>query len=221
MFNFLTKEEVRLRLSQKEDNQEKRIVLSDHLVEPNPGKNQSLYTDFRNTIRPAAVLVPLLKAENEWHLLFIRRAEAALDLHSGQVAFPGGGSENHENAFETALREANEEIGLQANDVEILGDLIPIQTVSGYIITPVVSVIPYPYPFKPAASEVSEIFIIPLSWLADPRHYEERDVLLEIPFQGTMRQEPLRVIYYVPYQGKTLWGASARIVHQLLAKLKL
>ncbi len=220
MFQFLTEEEIRLRLSQKDDDQERKIILSDHLIETNPNKNQSAHANYKNSIRPAAVLVPLLKADNEWHMLFIRRAEVAFDLHSGQVAFPGGGSENHESPVETALREANEEIGLQANDVKVLGKLIPIQTVSGYIITPVVSVVPYPYPFKPAASEVSEIFTIPLSWLADPKHYEERDVVLEIPFQGEIHLEPLRVIYYIPYQGKTLWGASARIVHHLLAKLK-
>lgn len=111
----------------------------------------------------------------------------------------------------TALREAQEEIGLSPTDVEVLGMLPPLLTVTNYQIQPIVGIIPYPYPFRPSPSEVQKIFTIPLDWLANPLNYrmEERHLPPPIGIVPT--------IYYQPYQGEILWGASAQIVHSLIA----
>jgi 8-oxo-dGTP pyrophosphatase MutT (NUDIX family) len=160
--------------------------------------------------RPAAVLIPLLRKKDGWHILFTRR-NSTLAEHSGQVAFPGGRSEPGDlNPEATALREAYEEIGLAPSAVRILGRLHDFITVTNYTVTPVVSHIPWPYEFTIQKEEVSRVFTIPLSWLSDPRHHE-------------VRQRPLKslvshvdVIYFHVYQGELLWGATARFTITLL-----
>ncbi len=163
---------------------------------------------------PAAVLIPLLRSDGEWRLLFTRR-NAALPEHSGQVSFPGGRADPGDiSPVQTALRETQEEIGLHPNDVRILGQMRPYRTVTNYRVTPVVGVIPWPYPLRPAQDEVSRIFTIPLSWLAEEANYEIR--LRELP----QPHDPVRVIYYKPYDGEILWGASARMTINLIQLLK-
>ena len=159
--------------------------------------------------RPAAVLIPLLRSDDDWHLLFTRR-NSELPEHSGQVAFPGGRSELEDQIPEvTALREAREEIGLNGSDVQVLGRLHPYLTITNYLVTPVVGVIPWPYPLVLAQEEVSRVFTIPLEWLADSSNYEERT--REIP-----GNKNISVIYYNPYHGEILWGASARFTLALI-----
>lgn len=163
---------------------------------------------------PAAVLIPLLRSDGEWRLLFTRR-NAALPEHSGQVSFPGGRADPGDiSPVQTALRETQEEIGLHPNDVRILGQMRPYRTVTNYRVTPVVGIIPWPYPLRPAQDEVSRIFTIPLSWLAEEANYEVR--LRELP----QPHDPVRVIYYKPYDGEILWGASARMTINLIQLLK-
>jgi 8-oxo-dGTP pyrophosphatase MutT (NUDIX family) len=129
---------------------------------------------FDNSPLDAAVLVPLLRVEHEWHILFTRRT-SSLPEHSGQVAFPGGRSDPGDTSPEiTALREAEEEINLSANDVTILGRLVELRTISNYCVFPVIGRIPWPYKFQLAREEVSRIFTIPLEWLADPIIVMER-----------------------------------------------
>lgn len=164
-------------------------------------------------LRPAAVLVPLIWVEGEWHLLFTRRTEL-LPSHKGQVAFPGGSAEPEDLTPEnTALREAHEEIGLNPEDVQVFGRLISRPTVSHFIITPVVGKVPWPNQFALSSYEVSRIFTIPLSWLADPAHREEKPRTLPNGHHEA-------VIYYEPYDGEILWGASARITVDLLRVLQ-
>lgn len=159
----------------------------------------------------AAILVPLVFVENQWGLLFIRRS-VSNDPHSGQVAFPGGRMESEDSSPETtALREAQEEIGLLPDQVELLGSLPSLLTVTNYRIQPVVGIIPYPYPFQPSPNEVQKIFTIPLEWLANPQNYRIEERHLPPPVGK------IPTIYYQPYQGEVLWGASAQIVHNLLA----
>jgi 8-oxo-dGTP pyrophosphatase MutT (NUDIX family) len=165
--------------------------------------------------RPAAVLVPLLKSDGDWHLLFTRR-NAGLPEHSGQVAFPGGRADPEDPGPQhTALREAFEEIGLQPADVRLLGRIGDYLTVTNYLIAPIVGVIPWPYLLRPAQDEVSRVFTIPLTWLSDPSHREERLRELPHPYGSAT------VIYYQPYDGEVLWGASARITLNFLSILNV
>jgi 8-oxo-dGTP pyrophosphatase MutT (NUDIX family) len=164
--------------------------------------------------RPAAVLVPLLRENGDWRLLFIRRTQVAGDMHSGQVAFPGGGSETGDASLEaTALREANEEIGLHARDVHILGRMGTFLTISNFLVTPVVAVITWPAALSLSPAEVGRVFTIPLSWLYNPVNYQIRERKLPPPYP------PLGVIHYNPYDGEILWGATARITHNFLEAL--
>jgi 8-oxo-dGTP pyrophosphatase MutT (NUDIX family) len=165
------------------------------------------------TPRPAAVLIPFLRISGAWHILFTRRTETVAD-HKGQVAFPGGQADPGDaSPEETALREAEEEISLKPSDVRILGRLSELPTITNYCVTPVVGVIPWPYPLRLAEVEVCRAFSIPLAWLADPAHHEIRSRI--VPGSAT----PLPVIYFQPYDGELLWGVSAQITVNLLAAL--
>jgi 8-oxo-dGTP pyrophosphatase MutT (NUDIX family) len=154
--------------------------------------------------KPAAVLIPLLCAEDHWHILFTRR-NANLPEHSGQVSFPGGRADAQDLNLEmTALRETWEEIGVHPSDVKVLGRLPRFLTITNYLVTPIVGQIPWPYPLRPASAEVSRIFTISLDWLADPQNHEERLRALPEPFA------PISVIYFREYDSEVLWGATAR-----------
>ncbi|MGD9356178.1 MAG: CoA pyrophosphatase, partial [Chromatiales bacterium] len=123
--------------------------------------------------REAGVLMPLLRKQDAWHLLYIRRPESVHDDHSGQVAFAGGKRESEDaNLQQTALREAWEEIGIEPTDVDVLGSLGRHHSISRFSIMPVVGVIPWPYPLRPNPSEVASVFTVPVGWLADPRNVE-------------------------------------------------
>ncbi|PWH16287.1 MAG: CoA pyrophosphatase [Anaerolineae bacterium] len=162
----------------------------------------------------AAILVPFVLVNQQWSLLFIRRS-ISNDPHSGQVAFPGGRIEDSDSSPEMAsLRESKEEIGLSPEDVELVGKLPPLLTVTNYQIQPIVGIVPYPYPFHPSPSEVQKIFTIPLHWLANPANYQVEDRQLPLPVGK------VSTIYYKPYQDEVLWGASAQIVHILLKLIK-
>lgn len=165
-------------------------------------------------LRPAAVLVPLLLENNQWHLLFTRRTET-VNSHKGQVSFPGGAADPEDVSIEaTALREAYEEIGLQAAGVRILGQLAVRPTISRFLVTPVVARIPWPISFELSTHEVSRVFTIPLHWLADAAHREERPrAVPEAVYE--------RVIYYQPFDGEIVWGATAHITVSLLRALRL
>jgi 8-oxo-dGTP pyrophosphatase MutT (NUDIX family) len=163
----------------------------------------------------AAVLIPLIWWKDEWHLVFTRRTEA-VEHHKGQVSFPGGGCDVGESSPEqTALREAEEEIGLKSGDVRLLGKLNEVLTISRYRVTPVVGLIPWPYEIQLEPAEVERVFTIPMVWLADQANWEERSVTPA----GIPRS--FQVIYYKPYDGEVLWGASARMTHNFLSVMGL
>ena len=172
--------------------------------------------DWANGVpRPAAVLVPLVCQDSTWSVLLTRR-NADLPEHSGQVAFPGGRADPQDSSAEfTALRESQEEIGLNPEHVRVLGRLPDYFTITNYLVTPVVGVLPWPYPLRAADVEVSRVFTIPLDWLADPANHEER--LRQLPHPNP----PIEVVYFRPYDGELLWGASARIVLALLHMLQI
>lgn len=166
------------------------------------------------SLRPAAVMVPLLWQDDHWRLLLTRRTETVQN-HKGQVSFPGGAAEpGDESAEATALREAYEEIALRPEDVRILGRLPARPTISSFLVTPVVARIPWPYTFHLSPSEVSRVFTVPLAWLAEAANREERP-------NTNPASVYKRVIYFQPFEGETLWGASAYITLDLLRVLGL
>lgn len=171
-------------------------------------------TDAEWQSRPAAVLAPLYFHEGEWWLLFTRRTDH-LKTHSGQVSFPGGAIDPEDDGpIGAALREAEEEIGLRRGDVQVIGVLDELLTVTQYRVTPVVGVIPYPYLFTLNAHETAAVFGRPLRWLADPANRETQQ--RQSPFTGQM----VEVYFYQPWGGHVIWGATAWMVMRLLALLE-
>lgn len=164
--------------------------------------------------RRAAVLMPLLLREGEWNLLYIRRTET-LGTHRGQVAFPGGVMDEDDATLEeTALREAYEEIGLPAETVKILGRLPDFYTISDFLVTPVVGVIPWPFSMRLSVAEVDRVFTVPMGWLADRNHFDERPI---VRISGEMDQ----VVYYHTYDGEVVWGATGMMTRNFLQTLGL
>jgi 8-oxo-dGTP pyrophosphatase MutT (NUDIX family) len=166
---------------------------------------------------PAAVLLPLVKEKDEWHLLFIKRTRHPDDPHSGQIAFPGGRTDQRDQTLlDTALREAGEEIGVDPGDIEILGFSCPITTVTNYRISPIVGILPWPYSLNLSPKEVQKAFLIPLAWLNDPNHRQERS------WQSRSHPgEELDVFFFEEYEGEVLWGATAQIVVDFLDLIQL
>ena len=156
----------------------------------------------------AAVLVPLLDVDGAAHVLYTRRA-ASLPHHQGQVAFPGGTCDPADaDCIATALREADEEIGLRPEDVRILGVLDDIETMtSRFVITPVVGVAPHPYAWRPQPGEVDHIFTVPVADLLAPD--AERQETWD--FSG----RPMAIDFF-PAGGQVIWGATHRITRNLL-----
>lgn len=159
-------------------------------------------------LKQAAVLVPFISVNNEWHLLFIVRATNPNDRHSGQVAFPGGRQDDSDSSIEhTALRETQEEIGVHAKHINVLGTLSPYITISDYAVTPVVAVMQWPQALTLQTDEVARTLSIPVSWLSDRRNLSLR-TRAELDEQSTQRHP---VVVYQEQQDCVLWGATARI----------
>lgn len=150
-----------------------------------------------------AVLIPLFARHGQYHLLFTERSDEVYS-HKGQVCFPGGKQEPTDSTLlETALREIEEEIDLKAKDVQILGELDDIPTITtNYVISPFVGLIPHPYPFKVDKREIREVFSVPLSFLTDEANFR-------------------RDTWSYEYEGHIIWGATVRIVRQLVDLLRI
>ncbi|MFC1965562.1 NUDIX hydrolase [Chloroflexota bacterium] len=157
---------------------------------------------------PSAVLIPIYRKQGEYYILFTKRTNIVKD-HKGQISFPGGAYENHDDTlFDTALRETTEEIGLPAEKVKLLGELDDFPTsTSNYIISPFVGAIQWPYPLKIDPIEVDEIIEIPISALLDKDCVSLETEIID-------GQEA--TAYFYNYQGNVVWGATARILTQLL-----
>ena len=163
--------------------------------------------------RNASVLIALFDENNETYLSFIRRA-STLRAHSGEIAFPGGAADVSDvSPIVTALREAQEEIGLAPTRVEVLGIMAPVFTVvSNFLITPVVAFLPEgPGTLHLQLSEVEEIIFLPLQGLADPSIYHTEQWL---------REDVSHTVYFFDYGTYRIWGATARMLTMLLELLR-
>jgi len=157
---------------------------------------------------PSAVLIPIFYNQGEYHILFTKRTERVKD-HKGQISFPGGTYEEQDGTLvNTALRECAEEIGLPAEAVEVLGELDDMPSITtDYLISPFVAAIPWPYQLKVDPMEDEEVMDVPISaLLVNNRRRQETD---------TLNDQPITTYFY-DYQGKVIWGATARILNQFL-----
>lgn len=155
--------------------------------------------------RRAAVLVPLFVRDGALRIVLTRRTET-VEHHRGQISFPGGAEEEtDESAFATAVRETEEELGIPAGDIRLLGSLSPLATVSDFFVEPFVGAIPYPHVLRPAEAEIAEVIDAPIAALMDPKILERR--LLP------GRDEPTLFFHYGKH---VIWGATARMLKELL-----
>lgn len=155
----------------------------------------------------AAVLVPLLCKEGEWHVLVTQRTHTVVH-HKGQISFPGGACDASDADGEaTALRETYEEIGIPPDAVEVLGALDDFRTVTSFAVTPFVGVIPYPFPYRLNSHEVEAVLEVPLSFLLEPAHLRVE----QLEHQGQV----LDVLFW-DYGPHTIWGATAGILKGFL-----
>ena len=171
----------------------------------NPGQNPGA-----RDLSPAAVLVPLVEHETGVTVLLTRRSDT-LRSHTGQVAFPGGRCDPGELPWETALREAHEEIGLDPGHVVLAGLSSAYQTGSGFDITPVVAFVRPGFTITPNPAEVAQVFETPLAFLMDPQNHQRR-------FRD-MDDGQRRHFYAMPYEGQLIWGATAAMLRQLYVRL--
>jgi len=171
---------------------------------------RTLDTWFRQPLRPAAVLIPLVERTAGLHMLLTER-NAELPDHPGQIAFPGGGAEDRDADLEaTALRESCEEVGLDPAAVTIAGYMPPQAVISGYAVVPVVGFVA---PFEPVLDtrEVEAVFEVPLAFLLDDANCgsndRERDgITLKMP-------------EYV-WESRRIWGATAVMIHSFIKSIK-
>lgn len=162
---------------------------------------------FGDDLTPAAILLPLFRKEDAYHVLFTKRTEK-VKTHKGEISFPGGVYDQEDQTLkETALRETFEEIGLREKDIEILGCLDDVETLTRYMVRPFVGVFPYPYPFDVNSEEIEELIEIPLHALFQKDRFDEQVILSE-------RGE--QIIYTYRYGNHLIWGATARILKQFL-----
>ncbi|AMP10997.1 NUDIX domain protein [Collimonas arenae] len=163
-------------------------------------------------VTPASVLIPIVMHEAQPTLLFTQRA-AHLTDHAGQVSFPGGRMEQSDaSPVETALREAEEEIGLVRSQVEVIGTLPEYFTGTGYRVTPVVCLIVPPVSLRADPDEVAEIFEVPLAFLMDGLNHQLRSIDLPDGYR--------RTFYAMPYERFFIWGATAAMLRNLFHFLR-
>jgi 8-oxo-dGTP pyrophosphatase MutT (NUDIX family) len=168
---------------------------------------------------PASVLVPLVKRADGLHVLLTRRTDHLRD-HAGQISFPGGRAEPDDaDAVATALRETEEEVGIGRAHVEVIGALPQYRTVTSYLVTPVVGLLPPDYPLALDAFEVAEAFEVPLSFLMTPAHHRRHAMemngltrhFLSMPWHGMGSDGQSREYF--------IWGATAAMLRNLYRAL--
>lgn len=162
-------------------------------------------------LRPAAVLLPVLEAPDGLRLILTKRS-SVLKHHPGQIALPGGKVDPTDaSPHAAALREAQEEIALEPSNVEILGDLPVHETVTSFVITPVLGRVRADFEPKAEPGEVAEVFSVPFAHVADPALFQ---------VQSRRWRGQRRYYYAVPYGPYYIWGATARILRGLAERLQ-
>jgi len=156
--------------------------------------------------RRACVLVPLIYDDGKWSILFSRRS-AALAAHSGQIAFPGGAVEDGEALEDAAVREAQEEVGIRGEAVELIGRLDDLVTNSGFLVAPFVGVIRQRIDYVLQEAEVAEVFEVPVEALLDVSQPEVRFV--------TFRDRKYPAYFY-RYRDYEIWGLTGRMLKAFL-----
>ncbi|GAA0857380.1 CoA pyrophosphatase [Aliiglaciecola litoralis] len=161
---------------------------------------------LRDPGRPAAVLIPIIDRAEGLSVLFTERA-LHLKHHPGQVSFPGGKQEESDtDLLHTALRETEEEIGISANKIQVIGSLPKFRTVSRYEVTPFVSLVEPEFDLVLDKNEVESVFEVPLTHLLDQDQH-----LIHWVKRGNVEHP----IYFIAWQDKTIWGATASFVRML------
>ncbi|MBA2352700.1 MAG: CoA pyrophosphatase [Burkholderiales bacterium] len=160
---------------------------------------------------PAAVLVPLANREDGVTILLTQRSPDLI-AHAGQISFPGGCVEDgDEDRVATALREANEEVGLARGAIDVLGALPDYEVLTGFVITPVVGWIEPPIALRLQICEVAEVFEVPLAFFLDPANHRR----LSHSINGASRD-----YWTMPFEGRHIWGATAAILVSLYEVLR-
>ena len=163
------------------------------------------------SLTPAAVLLLLYPKGGEYCILLNKRSDQ-VEYHKGEISFPGGARDPEDrDSLETALRETEEEMGIQRDDVTILGELDEVATRSRFRIQVYVGTIRYPYPFRPSAIEIAEVLEVPITALKEPSNLR-----VETRWE---EGEPVTAYSYA-YNGHLIFGATARILEQFLGLLE-
>ncbi len=161
-------------------------------------------------LRPAGVLMGITTFGGDPHVILTKRS-SALKHHPGQIAFPGGKQDDSDaDVIAAALREAHEEVGLPEGHAHVIGALPSHETVTSFIVTPVIALIDQPFDTVPEPGEVEEVFFTPLSHLLDPQNY----IVESRRWRGTRRH-----YFTVPYGPYYIWGATARILRGFAARM--
>lgn len=189
---------------------ERSRLLSSGMPVPKPplGSDFSLngVVPTPTSFRPAAVLVPLVRREPEITVLLTQRTED-MPSHAGQIAFPGGRRQQEDaDARDTALRETEEEVGISRKFVQVIGEVDPYRTGTGYEITPVVGIVTPGFTIHADPREVADVFEVPLSHFLDPRNHRIDSRV----YQGRERR-----FYAMPYGDRYIWGATAGMLKNL------
>ncbi len=180
-----------------------------NIISPYSRVDEQNFKGFKQPVKEAAVLVPFIEREESPNLVLTKRT-LSLSKHKGQIAFPGGKIDKTDKSpSHAALREAHEEIGINQQQVKVLGKLPLYQTVTGYNITPIVGTLQAPLSFKKQDDEVDEIFELPFEFMLDVKNFKRESVI----YEGERRE-----FWVLQYKDYYIWGATAAILRELAGR---